>query len=275
MWALRSAAEFNLSALAELFNAGFAGYVIPLRLSTQTLSERVCNEDIHLGSSAVLLRDGEPAGLGLISRRGRESRLAAMGIVPDARSQGAGRFLMQQLLEEASRRGDARMLLEVFESNAAGRSLYERCGFRVMRRLTGWDLAQPTPAQAALRELDPAGFARHLARADVPRLPWQLEPATLSAPPAGARSFSLDEKVFAYLTAVSDTAIALRGLLTLPEHRRQGHARRMVSALAAHFPGRAIAVSQLLPEGLGAEFFTALEFVPAPQRLLEMELQFA
>src|SRR5258706_12470193 len=98
MWTARSAAEFTLSALAELFNAGFAGYVIPLRLTTQTLSERVCNEDIHLGSSAVLLRDGEPVGLALIARRGRESRLAAMGIVPAARSQAGGRWLMQRLL---------------------------------------------------------------------------------------------------------------------------------------------------------------------------------
>ena len=45
----------------------------------------------------------------------------------------------------------------------------------------------------------------------------------------------------------------------------------MVSALAALFPGRAISAPQLIPEGLGAEFFRAVGFTPVAQSLLEME----
>jgi GNAT superfamily N-acetyltransferase len=270
-WSTRSAADFSLSSLADLFTAGFEGYVIPLRLTAATLAERVCGEDIHLGSSAVLLRGEQPVGLALIARRGRESRLAAMGIVPDARLQGGGRFLMERLLDEARARSDARMVLEVFESNAAGRKLYERMGFRAFRRLVGWDLAAPAPAADLAREVDATEFARRLARADAGRLPWQLDPSTLSAPPASARCFALDGVAWAYVSGVSGKAVSLRGLLTAEGHRRQGHARRLVGALATLFPGRAIAVPQLVPEGMGEEFFRALGFTPSPQPLLEME----
>src|SRR2546430_16100258 len=87
---IRSAALYPLSGLAELFTAGFAGYVIPMKMSADTLAERVANEDIDLALSRVVVRGGEELGLALIARRGRESRLAAMGIRAEARSAGTG-----------------------------------------------------------------------------------------------------------------------------------------------------------------------------------------
>jgi ribosomal protein S18 acetylase RimI-like enzyme len=270
-WAFSSAAEYSLSMLAGLFTASFAGYLIPMEMSADGLAERVASEDINLAACRVLLRGSEPAGLGLMARRGRVSRVAAMGLLPELRGQGAGRVLLAELVAGARAKGDRRVLLEVFESNAPARALYEHAGFRRTARLVGYDAERPQARQADLREVDPAEFARQMDPADGP-LPWQLQASTLAAPPATARCFTLEEKAFVYLSAVSDASLAVRGLLTLREHRRQGWATRLLGGLAARFPGRAMAVPQLIPEHRGAEFFAARGFSRNPLELLEMEL---
>jgi GNAT superfamily N-acetyltransferase len=114
-WAFPSAADYPLSRLAGLFTASFAGYVIPMQMSVEALAERVAAEDIHLAASRVALSGGELVGLGLVSRRGRKGRVAAMGLLPEARGQGGGRVLLAELVAGARARGDRRLLLEVFE----------------------------------------------------------------------------------------------------------------------------------------------------------------
>jgi ribosomal-protein-alanine N-acetyltransferase len=54
-----------------------------------------------------------------------------LAIRPDLRSRGLGRYLLQGVLDEASRLGAIHATLEVRRSNAAARRLYERAGFHV------------------------------------------------------------------------------------------------------------------------------------------------
>ena len=271
---IRSAALYPLSGLAELFTAGFAGYLIPMQMSAEALAERVAAEDIDLALSRVVVRGGEELGLALIARRGRESRLAAMGIRAEARSAGAGRFLLAHVLRDARQRGERRMRLEVFESNVPARTMYEGSGFSVVRRLVGWECAKPGAEAAPLDELEPTAFAQKLALwpTEAP-LSWQLESATLSAPPRAARCFALEDKSFAYVASVRDEAVAIRGLLTAPGERRKGHGLRLLRALAAAFPGRPFNVPQLVPEGQGAAFLASAGFTPAALAQLEMTLE--
>src|SRR5438105_2490681 len=198
-----SAASYPLATLVELFTVGFAGYVIPLQMTPATLAERVAAEDIDLAASRVVLRDGIPIGLALVARRGWESRIAATVMRLDARGHGSGRALLQRLLRDARARGDRRMRLEVVESNAPARALYERAGFRTTVRLFGYEHPALAPAEAALVPLDPATFARHLAAAEPAPLPWQLEPPRLAAPPSTARCFPVDGTAFVYVASIS------------------------------------------------------------------------
>ena len=264
-----SAAELALPALADLFTEGFRHYLLPMQFTAATLAERICAEQIDLAASRVLYQGAKPAGLALIARRGRVCRLAAMGIVPEARAKGVGKMLVHRVLDDARARGDSRMRLEVFEANAPARALYERCGFKLVRRLVGYE-GPIEPLAAPLEELDPASFSRVLPPDD--GLPWQLERASLAAPPTGARCFTLERKSFAYLSATTGQVAWLRGLFTPPEERRRGHARRLVQALAALFPAQRIAVPPLLPEGLAAPFFAAIGLAPGGLSQLELAL---
>lgn len=268
-----SAAELTLPALAELFTEGFRHYLLPMQFTAASLAERICAEHIDLAASRVLWSGSTAAGLALIARRGRVCRLAAMGIVPEARAHGAGRQLVNRVLDDARARGDVRMRLEVFESNAPARALYERCGFRPVRRLVGYDALSLEPLAAPLEELDPAYFSRLLPPDDA--LPWQLERASLAAPPTGARCFALERKSFAYLSGTAGQIAWLRGLFTPPDERRRGRAKRLVQGLLAHFPAQRLAVPPLLPEGLAAPFFSAAGFAPGGLSQLELALDLA
>jgi ribosomal protein S18 acetylase RimI-like enzyme len=267
---ISSAAELALPALAELFTEGFRGYLLPMRFTTEALAERICAEHIDLSSSRVLWNGQARAGIAFVARRGRVSRLAAMGIAPEARGQGAGGALLGLVLDDARARRDEKMRLEVFEPNAAARALYEHRGFRLVRRLVGYEGHQLERAAAALEELDPASFSQVLPSDD--GLPWQLERASLAAPPSSARCFTLQRKSFAYLSGIAGQVAWLRGIYTLPAERRRGHGRKLLAALAAHFPAQRLSVPAIFPEGLGAPFFAALGFVPGALTQLELAL---
>jgi GNAT superfamily N-acetyltransferase len=269
-----SAADLGLMELAEVFTAGFAGYAIPFRMTPGALAERIASEDIDLEASRIFWRGRDPMGLALVARRGWSSRVAAMGIRFEARGTGVGRALLTRLLDDARARGDRRMRLEVFENNAAARRLYEGGGFRTVTRLVGYEAKTLQPEPHALEERDPAEFAVRLAAAGPGRLPWQLEPASLSAPPASARCFSLEEKAFAYVSGLSAQAVLIRGVLTLPPVRLRGHASRLLRGLAARHPGAALSVQPLMPEGLAARFFEKAGFQPGTLTQLEMDRSF-
>jgi GNAT superfamily N-acetyltransferase len=263
-----SAARYSMAELAELFTRGFEKYVVTFQMTPDSLSERVAADDCDL-----TVHDGAPIALALISRRGRESRLSAMGVVASARGTGAGRRLVARCLADARERGDTRHWLEVFEANEPARKLYETSGFVSVYRMVGFQgTVEPRPAP--LVEHDPAHFAQQLQTCEPPDLPWQIRVATLSAPFSGARCFSLEGKAFAYLLSINEQAMQLRGILTLPGHRRQRLASRLVRALQAQFPGRRIEVPPLMPEGLCDPFYTSLNLSPGPHTLLNMKVEF-
>jgi ribosomal protein S18 acetylase RimI-like enzyme len=267
-WRIASAVELGMPALAALYSEGFRHPLLPMQLTAGTLTERLCAESVDLAVSRVLWSVESPLGLALVARRGSSCRLAALGVIPEARGQGAGRTLLSQVLDDARERGDRAMRLEVFEANVPARSLYERCGFQVARRLLGYEGHQIVALPAALEELDPASFSPLLTRDD--SLPWQLQPASFAAKSSTARCFTLARKSFAYLSAVGKKVAFLRGLFTPPGERGRGHAGRLLRALVAHFPEQRISVPPLLPEGFAQPFLDSVGFVRGALTQLEL-----
>lgn len=271
-----SASGFSLDALTALFNRGFKGYLFPVGLSVEGLSHRIRTENVDLHASKIALRNGEPSGFAFIARRGCRSRLAAMGVAEEARCQGLGLMLLRKVLADAENRqggGDREMRLEVFEDNSAARTLYEREGFRTLRRLVGRTWLSPGKEPAALEFHDTPAW-KHAASSEPADLPWQLEPETLAVLGAPARVASLDGKAWALVYGTSDDMLVLRGLYVRPGHRRQRLATRLLSALATMYPGHAIHFPPLLPESMGAEFFEHIGFQVDAMNQMEMGVSF-
>lgn len=251
---LQSVAEFGLAPAAALATQSFAGYFVPVSLSAANVLSMIRQDSVDPALSRVLVVDGQPAGIAFIARRGWTSRLAAMGIVPEARAQGVGREAMRQLLAEAKARGDRTMTLEVIAENAPAIRLYESCGFRIDRRLVGYS-GRPENATSdlALEEVDVRDAARALVTHGPPDLPWQLSGETLAqiGPPAVAYRAG---DAWVALGDPAAATIGIRAVVTLPGLRRQGRATALLRSVFARHPGKAWRAAPHWPEEVSGVF---------------------
>jgi ribosomal protein S18 acetylase RimI-like enzyme len=176
---LVAASSLTPAELTEVFNLGFAGYLVPMQMNEDALREHIAVNDIDLDRSLVAL-DGQPAGLVLTGLRGADAWIGGMGVAPGHRRTGLGARLLTAALDGAAAAGATTMWLEVIEANHAAIRLYERLGFTRRRHLTVWTLApadRGTPEHHAL-DLDHARdwIAAHRAG----REPWQRADASLT-----------------------------------------------------------------------------------------------
>jgi ribosomal protein S18 acetylase RimI-like enzyme len=247
--------EYELTEVARLINQGFVDYFVPVEFNRPVLLYMVQQDSVDVASSRVVVHAEEPVGIALIARRGWTSRVVAMALVPKARGQGVGTWLMDQLVAEAKTRGEQAMLLEVIEQNNPAVSLYRRCGFQVQRRLVGFAGTQGEDASTeGLAAVDIREVARLVTRFGLPNLPWQISGETLAQLGFPNRAYRL-EGAYAVISDPEAEQITLRSVLVRPEARRQGQAVRLLQALMANFPHKQQwRVPVLCPEEMGGVF---------------------
>ncbi len=78
-----------------------------------------------------LFEDGELVGYGGLTTVLDEGDVANIAVRTDKRGRGLGKTLLNALCEEAQKRGVVYLHLEVRESNAPARHIYESFGFNV------------------------------------------------------------------------------------------------------------------------------------------------
>src|SRR5512133_2245311 len=248
------ASEFPISQLADLLTRGFEDYFVPLHITADVFLSMLRRDSIDLPASRVLMEDNEPIGIGLIARRGWTSRLAAMGIVPHARNNGAGTWAMGQLIKEARERGEREMLLEVIEQNTAGVKLYEKIGFKKMRRLVGYKIENPqVEVKHQLEEMDIRELGRLVTYHGLPDLPWQLSGATIMQHTPPSRAFRINE-AYCLISDPSVEHVAISSVLVKTRSRGAGLSGVLLRALFARFPNKTWHVSAIFPEEMSFIF---------------------
>ena len=180
-FACTPAADLTYAELTALFERAFAGYLVPVRAAPPGLELRNRIAHVDLFASLIARQDGEPVALAEIARRGRRSRVAAMGVVAEARGTGVGAKLLAQVIDAARIRGDTELILECFATNERALRLYRRAGFVVTRRLVGWRSGALVPDPQSIVEIDPTELGRALpgamrvsCRGNLPRRPWSV-----------------------------------------------------------------------------------------------------
>ncbi len=300
---LQYASTVPIDLVADLLQRAFADYVVPVdpaAFSPATLRSLAARDDVLLDRSYVALRDGAPVGVALVAvrpaRGGPRTRLAGMGVAPEARRLGVGRALLERVIADARGRGSPAVVLEAFERNAAAIHLYESHGFVVARRLLGFTLPMADlPRDAAAATL-PAITLREAAAplllplitlcasAEPPEAapPWQLEAMSLArlGPTASIYAFaeggglaSLRPVGYVALTGEGPDA-RLAGLGVVPTKRRRKLATAMLVALRDTHPSIAtLSTPPLAPEkSVLAPFLTTLGAAAANEAQVEMRL---
>ena len=272
-----SVLNLGLGETVDTLNCGFSDYIVPIQFDLAGWLHMVVGDGIDLGASRVQVRDGTPVGCALIAQRGWSSRLAAMAVVPDARGQGIGRALMDRVMDEARACGQRRMVLEVIESNDIAVRLYRSCGFRVVRRLVGYELEAGQVAGAwekaeagELADVDPCEVARMVTAHGLPDMPWQISGESLAHLGPPDRGIRLD-RAYASISDPEREGIGIRALVVERGAPEREQAVQLLRALTACYPGKGWRVPALLPEELGGPF-EAVGFVRGELAQLQMEL---
>jgi ribosomal protein S18 acetylase RimI-like enzyme len=256
------AGERTLVELAALFTRSFEGYLVPIAMTPEALAAMLRFDGSDLQLSRVVRVEGEDAGIVLLGRRGNTVRVAAMGMLPEARGKRLGGAALEQLLPELREAQVQTLLLEVIGENERAVRLYERLGFTVQRRLIGFARAEAPAADAGeVVEIDPFDAVAFLAAHGEARLSWQLQPASLWALGWPTRGFSLGEHAVALATQTPG-GVALRGICVRASERRQGIGRALVAGVAAALEPGGWNVPPIVPEGLADGFLGALGFEP-------------
>ena len=173
---LRPGSSLPLAERAELFTAGYEGYVMPFNVDEAALGWMQENFDFDLDASRIAYRDGEPVGLANLAVRGRDAWIGGVGVVSSARRTGVGEALMRAVHDEARARGVERVWLEVIDSNGGARALYEKLGYEPVQDVEVWTLpgAQDDHAGSEV----PAAEAK--AQLPLRHEPWQRADGTLA-----------------------------------------------------------------------------------------------
>jgi ribosomal-protein-alanine N-acetyltransferase len=101
-------------------------------------------------SGVLLLSDGKEIGVALCRVAADEAELLTIAIDPGHRRRGAGRALLEAVIDRAHAAGAASLFLEVGADNPAACSLYEQKDFRVVGRRAGYYQRGTAPNADAL-----------------------------------------------------------------------------------------------------------------------------
>lgn len=166
---LRSLEGLDWEALAAAFNAGFAGYAVPMTLSAGALAAMQRRRGYWAAGSVGAFAGDELVGFALTCRDGARLYNSGTGVVPAHRGRGLARRLIEHVIEHAIehviRHGGAGMtsyVLEVLDDNAPAIALYRKLGFLETRGLQCWryePAAEPRQPLTVFGAPDLAAFA--------------------------------------------------------------------------------------------------------------------
>jgi ribosomal protein S18 acetylase RimI-like enzyme len=254
------ASNYSLPDLVKLLNRGFEDYFISIRFTTDLFSNMLRKDGIDLPDSRVLIADDRACGIALIAcRHGlHTSRLAAMGIAKGTRGKGAGSWFMKELVQDACKRGEHEMVLEVIEQNGPAVRLYRKYGFETVRRLLGYTRRhQGQNAEEKdkndLHKIDLGEMGRLIEQHGLQDLPWQLsgESITHMSPPLHAYR---QGQAYVLLSNPEAEHVVIWSLLVEPAARGNGLGTEMLKRVVENWEGKTWHVPALCPEEFGHVF---------------------
>lgn len=176
---LQPAQQYSLEALSELFTRAYTDYYVPVQIDAAGFESMVSAHDIDLWASRIGLLRKEPVAIALLGVRGPCGWIGGMGVVPQHRGRGAGKAVMQAVLESARAVGLRSIDLEVLTENLPAIRIYDALGFKRRRMLDTWmrDSAStfPMPPQRNVQPLEISACLKVFDDLHAVTPPWQRD----------------------------------------------------------------------------------------------------
>ena len=115
-------------------------------------SEEACGGLLNSPGSFGWIAALGPVPSGFVLARGliEAVEILSLGVLPEARRRGLGGHLLAAVLDQATKAGAQRLLLEVAEDNTQARAFYDAAGFALDGRRPGYYRRAEAPAVDAL-----------------------------------------------------------------------------------------------------------------------------
>ena len=280
-WELIPAGRLSRAGRADVLNAAYVNYYVPMRLNADQMAAMEQSYDIDLGRSAAAVIGRESVGMALLGRRGDRAWLGSVGVIPAWRRRGLARALVGRVIAAAGEAGARRITLEVIAENMPARTLYDALGFRPVGELLTWRRradADPLPIpEERLAHARPRDLLAHFAALHDQPACWQSEEATLRNQIhrlAGYR-LDLDGAPAAYaLVSGSDDAVWLMDVGINPAFGPVRAGRPLLQALANAYFGKTMTMMNVPADAGLCRVLAALRFL-VTVRQWEMELRMA
>lgn len=134
MFEFKNLSEVSLETALEVWNEGFKGYYVDLRMDYQAYVGRFYREDLLPEESIMLYKDGQPVGFTLNGYRTVQGEKMAWNggtaVLPAFRGEGIGRRLLEENIKRYSKAAARIATLEAFVENKPAIALYEKFGYR-------------------------------------------------------------------------------------------------------------------------------------------------
>ena len=132
---LISAANYTIQELVDAYNQTRLDYMVPMPMNAARLAEYIHVYDVDLEKSLVAKTDGTLVGLGMLGVRPERSWITRLGLIANQRGKGAGRALMEGLLNNSDIEKIPQVFLEVIKGNTPAHKLFLKLGFENVREL--------------------------------------------------------------------------------------------------------------------------------------------
>ena len=135
---LKSLENTPIADIVNAFNQSFADYELPFQFTTETMQQKIQFEDIDLKYSVGAFDNDKLVGFIFFGLDGTTAWDGGTGVIPAYRGQKLTQRMLQYSYPILKAQGINHVLLEVLENNIGARSIYERAGFSITRKLHGY-----------------------------------------------------------------------------------------------------------------------------------------
>lgn len=122
--------------LINVFNRAFRDYLMPVSLDDEGLKSYTNANDIQLENSFLAYEGNEPAGFTFSGVRGFKAWVGGLGVVPELRGHGHGKFLLEAQIERLDELDMDDVTLECFVDNPVAMGMYKKHGFKRVRSVS-------------------------------------------------------------------------------------------------------------------------------------------
>ncbi|AVR46123.1 hypothetical protein C7S20_13130 [Christiangramia fulva] len=136
---IQSLHNTSIIQLKNCFNASFANYAVPLKLTGEQLQQKFKNDNVDLRFSSGVFENEELKGFVFkaidIQNGGKMCYNSGTGVLPEFRGQGLTSKMYEFLLPKLKKEAVKSCILEVIDSNIPAIKTYEKIGFKKVREL--------------------------------------------------------------------------------------------------------------------------------------------